>query len=101
MYVKPLLMYLHDVAAQYKPLGLSRQPNQTVIDDLYCSIIRLLGLIKEVCIDRHDDDQPKKSWDAQWMKCVKRVSNIVDMGEGVKGARRLQREWECLISMCK
>jgi Rix1 complex component involved in 60S ribosome maturation len=93
-YVKPLLMYLHDVATQYKPLSLSRQPNHTVIDDLYCTIIRLLGLIMEVYIDRHGDDQPKKSWDALWTKCVKRVSDIVDMGEGVKGTRRLQREWE-------
>ena len=93
-YLSSLLVYLHDLSAELIPSNLSRQPNQTVIDDLQITIIQVLGLIKRIYIDIEMEDQLKQSWEKEWKQCISKLSVLVDARTQTKGSRKLVREWE-------
>jgi hypothetical protein len=90
-YVGPLLQYLHDLSAELVPTDLSRQPNQTTLDDLRVSIIKLLVLVKDVYLTK---EETRQSWQKEWKRCLKKVSNIVEARIRSEGSRRIVREWE-------
>ena len=58
-YLSLLLLYLHDFTVELIPSDLSRQQNQTAIDDLRISVIRILVLIKHVYIDSDMEEEAK------------------------------------------
>jgi Rix1 complex component involved in 60S ribosome maturation len=93
-YLSSLLVYLHDLSAEVIPSNLSRQPNQTVIDDLQITIVQVLGLIKRVYIDIEMEDQLKQLWKREWKQCISKISVLVDARTQTKGSRKLVREWE-------
>ena len=90
----PLLGYLHDLSAELVPTDLSRQPNQAVIDDLRITVIKILGLIKQIYIDVEPDDQLKRLWEKHWRRCVSKTAALVEARTRSEGSRRLLREWE-------
>jgi hypothetical protein len=93
-YLKPLLIYLHDLSAELVPSDLSRQPNQDVVDDLRISIVRILGLVKEAHVDVESDEQQTKAWEKDWRRCISKVSSLIEARSRSEGSRRLAREWE-------
>lgn len=93
-YLRPLLSYLHDLAAELIPTDLSRQPNQTISDDLRIAIVRIIGLIKQTCLDIQTDDQPKQHWNKELKRCISKLSTLIDARTRSEGSRRLVREWE-------
>ena len=95
-YLSPLLLYLHGLAAELVPSDLSRQQNQTAIDDLRISVIRILGLIKHVYIDNDMEEEAKNGWEKQWMRCIGKIGKLVEARTQSEGSRRVVREWENL-----
>jgi len=95
-YLSPLLLYLHDLAAELMPSDLSRQQNQTAIDDLRISVIRILVLIKHVYIDSDMEEEAKEGWEKQWMRCIGKIEKLVEARTQSEGSRRVVREWENL-----
>jgi hypothetical protein len=93
-YVGPLLVYLHDMSSELPPSELSRQPNQSTIDDLRVTIIRILSLIKQVYLETESEDQPKRPWQKDWNRCLAKLSSIVEARNRTDGARKVMREWE-------
>jgi hypothetical protein len=89
-----LLCYLHDLSAELVPTDLSRQPNQTVIDDLRITVIKILGLIKPIYVDVERDDQLKRPWEKEWKRCVSKTTALVEARTRSEGSRKLLREWE-------
>lgn len=90
----PFLVYLHDIAAELVPSDPWRQPNQTVVDDLRITIVKILGLIKQVYIDVETDDLVKRPWEKEWKRCISKTATLVDARTRSEGSRRLVREWE-------
>jgi len=93
-YLKPLLIYLHDLSAELVPSDLSRQPNQDVVDDLRIAIVRILGLVKQAHVDVESDEQQSKAWEKDWRRCISKVSSLIEARSCSEGSRRLAREWE-------
>jgi hypothetical protein len=91
-YITPLLIYLHDLSAELSPSDFARQSNQSVVDDLRVTIVRILSLIKQVYID--DADETKRPWDKDWKRCITKMSNLIESRTQSEGGRRLIREWE-------
>jgi Rix1 complex component involved in 60S ribosome maturation len=89
--LSPLLSYLHDLTAELGPSGPSRQPNQSVIDDLSVSIIRIMAIIHHV----YQSEEPEKQHShKQWKRCTSKMSNLIESRSQSDGSRRLTREWE-------
>ena len=95
-YLGPLLLYLHDLGAELVPSDLMRQPNQTAIDDLRVSVIRILSLIKHVYIDNDIEAEDRKGWDKDWMRCIGKIRKLVEVRMQSEGSRRVVCEWENL-----
>lgn len=94
-YLKPLLIYIHDLSAELVPSDLSRQSNQEVVDNLRLNIIKIMGLVKQVYVDvDSSDEQQTKPWEKDWRRCVSKVTNLVEARSRSEGSRRLAREWE-------
>jgi hypothetical protein len=93
-YLKPLLIYLHDLSAELVPSDLSRQPNQDVVDDLRITIVRILGLVMQAHVDVESDEQQTKAWEKDWRRCISKVSSLIEARSRREGSRRLAREWE-------
>lgn len=85
-YVRPLLQYLHDLSAELVPSNMSRQPNQTTVDDLRVTIVKLLSLMKEAY---HEDEEVKRPWHKEWKQCLNKMSSMVEGRTRSEGSRRL------------
>jgi hypothetical protein len=95
-YLGPLLAYLHDLGAELIPADLSRQPNQTAMDDLRVSVIRILSLVKHVYIDNDMEQDGKRGWENDWKRCIGKLRKLVEARTQSEGSRRVVREWENL-----
>jgi hypothetical protein len=91
-YIAPLLVYLHDLTAELVPSGLSRQPNHQITDDLRITIIKILGLLKQIYLDT--EETIKRPWDKEWKRCTKKVANLIEERSQHEGSRKIVREWE-------
>lgn len=96
LYLGPLIVYLQDLSAELIPSDLSRQSNQTTMDDLRVSVIRILALIKHVYIDGDMEQEGKKAWDKDWKRCIAKIGKLVEARTRSEGSRRILREWENL-----
>ena len=90
-FVGPLLQYLHDLSGELVPTDMSRQANQSTVDDLRVAIVKLLSLINQVY---PADEEIKRPWQKAWKRCISKVSTIVEARTRSEGSRRLVREWE-------
>lgn len=91
-YISPVLVYLHDLAAELVPSGLSRQPNHQITDDLRITVIRILGLLKQVYLEI--EEGTKRPWHKDWKKCIKKLASLIEERSQHEGSRRVVREWE-------
>jgi hypothetical protein len=91
-YIAPLLVYLHDLAAELVPSGLSRQPNHQITDELRITIIKILGLLKQIYLDT--EETTKRPWDKEWKRCTKKVAKLIEEISQHEGSRKIVRECE-------
>ena len=94
-YLKPLLVYIHDLAAELVPSDLSRQSNQEVVNDLRVTVVKIVGLVKQVYVGGELDERTKP-WEKDWKRCISKVASLVEAGGRVDGSRRLARAWEMM-----
>jgi len=91
-YITSILAYLHDLSAELSPSEFVRQPNQSVVDDLQVTIVRILSLVKQVYMD--DTDDIKQPWLKEWKRCIQKMASMIESRSRSEGGRKLTREWE-------
>ena len=91
-YISSVLSYLYDLTAELVPSEMSRRGDQTQVDELRVSVVRILGLIKMVY--REDEEGGKKKWDKEWKRCLAKMNSLMEMKARSVGSRKLFREWE-------
>jgi len=91
-YLDPVLRYLHDLAAENVNADISLHRNPVAMD-LCISIIRILSIIKRAFFDV-EDQEPRKEWEKEWNRCLKKLSGTMDGVAAGEGTRKLLYEWE-------